>query len=259
MEASEIHKKITKETGSREVKTKSNPKKKNILSVTLKVVAFVFWGGFSCIAAQFIVGLPLLWILGKTTFTSPVWTTIYTALTYLVAAAMVIFLPEIVSKKLKTNRAELGLFGLPTFTDIGISLLGIIATFLVAGVVTSLLSNFPWFDAGETQEIGYSTQIIGLDRVVAFLALVVFAPLFEELIFRGWLYGKIRNLVPVSVAMALVSILFGALHGQLNVGVTVGIMSLIMCIEREITGTIYAGVLTHMLKNGIAFYLLFVV
>lgn len=225
----------------------------------LTILGLIFWTGFSCIAAQFIVGIPLLLILGKVKFSTPVWTTVYTALVYLVAAAMVIFIPKLVKKELKTSREELGLSGLPTFTDIGISILGVIATFLVAGVVITFLSNFSWFDAEETQELGYSTQVIGFDRVVAFLALVVFAPLFEELIFRGWLYGKLKTSVSVGVAIALVSVLFGALHGQLNVGVTVGIMSIVMCLEREMTGTIYAGVLTHMLKNGIAFYLLFIV
>lgn len=256
MEAGEIH---NKKNIKRDKKKTEKISKKSAVGNIFTILGLVIWAGFSCIAAQFIVGLPLLWILGKTTFGTPVWTTIYTALTYLVAAAMVIFIPKFVKKELKTNRAELGLSGLPTFTDIGISILGIIATFLIAGVVTTLLSNFAWFDAGEAQDIGYSTQVIGFDRVVAFLALVVFAPLFEELIFRGWLYGKLKNYTSVGVTMAVVSVLFGALHGQLNVGVTVGIMSLVMCFEREMTGTIYAGILTHMLKNGLAFYLLFIV
>ncbi|MBQ2637531.1 CPBP family intramembrane metalloprotease, partial [Candidatus Saccharibacteria bacterium] len=168
-------------------------------------------------------------------------------------------LPKIVSKNFKTNREELGLTSLPTFTDMGISVLGIIATFIVAGVVVTILSNFPWFDAEQTQEIGYSTQIIGFDRVVAFLSLVVIAPIAEEIMFRGWLYGKLKKHISVPLAVFLVSALFGFIHGQLNVGVTVGIMSVIMCLERELTGTIYAGILTHMLKNGIAFYLLFIV
>ena len=35
-------------------------------------------------------------------------------------------------------------------------------------------------------------------------------------------------------------------------------LSIVLCGLREITGTIHAGILLHMLKNGIAFYLLFV-
>ena len=35
-------------------------------------------------------------------------------------------------------------------------------------------------------------------------------------------------------------------------------LSVALCVLREITGTIYAGILTHMIKNGVAFYLLYV-
>ena len=95
--------------------------------------------------------------------------------------------------------------------------------------------------------------------------LVVVAPVVEELIFRGWLYGKMREAthgkfrtwVAIGLPMLLVSLLFGLVHGQWNVGVVVFAMSLVMCALREITGTIYAGMLVHMLKNAVAFMLLF--
>lgn len=244
---------------SQENKTVKKPKKNDIKESIVKTISLIAWAGFSTIIAQFIVILPLSLVFNRAALESPVLTTIYTALIYIVSAALVIFVPKLVNKNFTTNREELGLSGLPTFTDIGISILGIIATFIVAGVLISVLTIFPWFNATETQELGYSTQIVGLDRVVAFLALVVIAPFFEELVFRGWLYGKLKKYNSVPTAILLVSLLFGILHGQLNVGITVGVMSVIMCIERELTGTIYAGILTHMLKNGIAFCLLFLV
>lgn len=244
---------------SQENKTVKKPKKTDIKESVVKTISLIAWASFSTIIAQFIVILPLSLVFNRAALESPVLTTIYTALIYIVSAALVIFVPKLVNKNFTTNREELGLSGLPTFTDIGISILGIIATFIVAGVLISVLTIFPWFNATETQELGYSTQIVGVDRAVAFLALVVIAPFFEELVFRGWLYGKLKKYNSVPIAILLVSLLFGILHGQLNVGITVGVMSVIMCIERELTGTIYAGILTHMLKNGIAFCLLFLV
>ena len=59
--------------------------------------------------------------------------------------------------------------------------------------------------------------------------------------------------------MLIVSILFGVLHGQWNVGVNVFALSLVLCGLREITGTIYAGMIVHILKNALAFYLLYLV
>ena len=91
------------------------------------------------------------------------------------------------------------------------------------------------------------------------MILAIIAPIAEELIFRGWLYGKLRIKIPKWVAILITSFLFGLIHLQWNVGVTVFCMSVVMCILREITGTIYAGMLVHMLSNGIAFFLVYVV
>jgi membrane protease YdiL (CAAX protease family) len=96
------------------------------------------------------------------------------------------------------------------------------------------------------------------DKMVAFAALVILAPIAEELIFRGYLYGKLRTRLSAIPAIILVSVLFGFMHGQWNVGIVVGVMSIFLCIARELTGTIYAGVLMHMIRNGLAFYLLYI-
>ena len=223
-----------------------------------KIAVLVLWVGVACIAVQYIVGYPLLWILGKETFTTPLWTTIYSALTYIVTALVVIFIPKKIKKNWGTTRIELGLSNLPTFVDIGLGLLGFIATILISAFVTNIMSGFDWFDANQAQNIGYNVLNTGFDRIVAFLALVVFAPIAEEIIFRGWLYGKLRKTIAAPAAIILVSFLFGFLHGQLNVGITVGIMSIAMRVEREMTGTIYASILTHMIKNGIAFWIIYV-
>ena len=178
--------------------------------------------------------------------------------TYIVTALVVIFIPKKIKKNWGTTRIELGLSNLPTFVDIGLGLLGFIATILISAFVTNIMSGFDWFDANQAQNIGYNVLNTGFDRIVAFLALVVFAPIAEEIIFRGWLYGKLRKTIAAPAAIILVSFLFGFLHGQLNVGITVGIMSIAMCVEREMTGTIYASILTHMIKNGIAFWIIYV-
>ena len=48
------------------------------------------------------------------------------------------------------------------------------------------------------------------------------------------------------------------MHGQWNVGINVFAMSIVLCVMREITGSIYSGILLHMLKNMLAFYLLYI-
>lgn len=239
------------------VKSKKTKKAKKIdfkeICTDLGIVA---WVGFAVIASQFIVAYPMVWILGKATVNQPIWTTVYSMLVYIVTAFLVIYIPKRIKNKWKSSRKDLGLAELPTFTDIGIAILGFVATILISGFFLTILQAMHLVDGGQAQNVGYSHLSNGFDRAVAFIALVVVTPFFEELIFRGWLYDKLKKRMPIAVAIALVSVLFGALHGQWNVGITVGIMSVIMCIERELTGTIYAGIITHMIKNGIAFSLL---
>ncbi|MBQ6393939.1 CPBP family intramembrane metalloprotease, partial [Candidatus Saccharibacteria bacterium] len=83
-------------------------------------------------------------------------------------------------------------------------------------------------------------------------------PIAEEVIFMGWLYGKLRSRMGMIMAIFITSVLFCIIQGQWNVGVNVFAMSIVLCGLREVTGTIYAGILLHMVKNGIAFYLLYV-
>lgn len=239
-----------------EKKTKKKSKK---LDIVKHDVIILLWVGFATIASQFIVGYPMLWILGKATFTSPLWTTIYAMLVYVFTAFLVIFVPKFIKKEWGSTRESLGLTELPTFTDIGISILGFIATVFVSGVILSVLQSMNLVNASQTQDVGYSNLTTGFDRAIAFIALVVITPFAEEVIFRGWLYRRLKNKSGVTAAIVLTALLFGALHGQWNVGITVGIMSVIMCIEQELTGTIYAGILTHMIKNGVAFWLLYIV
>ncbi len=244
-----------------------------------KVILAIVWVTASVIFSQFFVGYLMLMILGEK-IEQPTWTAVYSALSYIVAFLLIVFVPSLVTRKKqnsakrggadilfeKPNRVSLGLKGLPTWTDIGLTFAGFIAYLLLAAVVLAIFSVFPWFNADEVQEIEFNTLIFGFDRAIAFITLVVVAPIMEELIFRGWLYDKLRrilndglsNTVSMVISILLVSVLFGILHMQWNVGVNVFALSVILCGLREVTGTIYAGILVHMLKNGVAFYLLYI-
>ena len=232
---------------------------KRAREVLPKILLMLVWVFASVVASQFIVGYLMLWILGPERLSEAVWMAVLSAISYSIAIVLVLFLPQKTKLITRTNRTELGLKGLPTWTDIGLAPVGFIAYMLIASGLVALFELFPWFDAKEAQDLGFSVLMLGMDRVVAFVTLVIIAPVAEELIFRGWLYGKMRESLGVWLSILLVSALFGLVHFQWNVGVNVFAMSIVLCGLREITGTIYAVTLLHILKNGVAFYLLFVV
>lgn len=229
----------------------------------LKILALPAWAFVSVIAVQYAVVYGLYFLLGREALETPVWMTVMNALIYSLSLLVIIFVPIKVFGKWRTSREELGLSGLPTWTDIGLAPVGFIVYFILAAILVAIFSIFPFFDASEAQDVGYQFLNTGLDRAVAFLALVVIAPIAEEIIFRGWLYGKLRSKLPgeklsLIVSILITSVLFAIMHGQWNVGVNVFAMSIVLCLLREMNGTIYSGILLHILKNGVAFVLLYI-
>ena len=221
------------------------------------LLAFVF---VVVVGVQLLLVLPLGYLLPKEVLKSPITTTLFSIVSYLLAILILIWLPPRIFKNKikKSSRASLGLTGLPTWTDIGLAPIGYAASILIAMGLTAIFNLIPWFNASEAQDLGYSPYMMGLERGLAFTLLAIIAPIAEEIVFRGFLYGKLRIMVPKWLAILLASLIFGLVHLQWNVGITVFAMSIVTCTLREITGTIYAGMLVHIINNGIAFYLVYI-
>ena len=209
-------------------------------------------------AAQFIVGVPMLVILGSETLKTPLTATIFSSLVYILSFVFLhSILKHIKPFKAPITRNELGLNNLVTFSDIGLAIASLFGYLTFSAILTALFSVFPWFNLNETQPLLYSTLISPSGKILAAIALVVVGPILEEVIYRGLIYGKLRKKHSLITSILIVSILFGFLHGQWNVGVDVFALSVVACLMRETTGTIYAGIILHILKNTIAFYFLF--
>jgi membrane protease YdiL (CAAX protease family) len=128
-----------------------------------------------------------------------------------------------------------------------------VAYILTFGLITILISKlFPSFDATQSQDVGFQFVSVS-DRIIAGLMLVFIVPFFEEAVFRGWLFGLLREKLNFWWVAIIVSATFGFLHGQWNVGIDVFLLSMVLCWFRERTGSIWVGVSMHALKNLLAF------
>lgn len=184
--------------------------------------------------------------------------TSFSILIYAVTLLIVIGLPWLV-RKYKTSKQELGMSRLPSWTDIWLAPTGLVIYFLFSALLILAATHLlPWFNVEQIQDTGFDRLNLRFEYILAFLTLVVIAPIAEEALFRGYLYGKLRKTVPIWVAILVTSLLFGLIHGAWNVAIDTFALSVVLCVLREITGNIWASVLLHMVKNGIAFYLLFI-
>ncbi len=225
-------------------------------------VALPIWVAASFITAQLIVVLGIT-VLEATSVTlppdnDPVFNTIIAAIVYVMTLVIVAGLPYLVQRRV-TTRQDLGLTRLISWLDILLTPAAVVIYFVFSGLLIYAFSAlFPSVDLEQAQEVGFRDLSGRLQYVLAFLTLVVVAPIAEEALFRGYLFGKLKKHIPVWLAVLITSALFALAHGQWNVAVDTFALSIVLCSLREVTGSIWAGVLLHMAKNGIAFYFLFI-
>lgn len=228
----------------------------------LKLIGWITWLAVSFLIANGLIigGLWLLTSLGVSLadMNQNLLGAIITAVTYLLFGLGLIGIPRKVAK-LKVSWKTMGLGRQIAWRDLVILPAGIIGYLVLTATLVYLAMQYlPGFDVDQEQEVGFSGLSHGYEFALAFMALVVVAPVVEELLFRGFLHTQVRKLIGRAGAVLVVAALFGLIHMQLNVAVDTFALGIVMGLAREYTGTIYTGIMLHMAKNGLAFYLLFV-
>ena len=132
-----------------------------------------------------------------------------------------------------------------------------------AAVLSGLLTGV---DFEQAQNLGISSSVSGSQLVPLFIVLVILPPLVEELLMRGFLFTNLRRRLPFGLSAVIVSVLFGLAHiTQADTGlfwsgaISFFVLSMGLCWLREKTGSLWPGIGVHMLQNGIAFTLLYLV
>jgi hypothetical protein len=169
-------------------------------------------------------------------------------------------------KRYKLGLASIGLKK-PRWSDVGRGLLAVPVYFLLYVLTVGVVSHFvPSLNVNQQQEIGFNDVHGVLPLVLTFLSLVVLPPLAEEIMVRGFLYSTLKKAVPMFGAVILTSLLFASAHlpeggaaGPLYIAaLDTFILSLVLIYLRERTGSLWASITLHAMKNGIAFLALFV-
>lgn len=93
-------------------------------------------------------------------------------------------------------------------------------------------------------------------RVFFALLAIVFAPLVEEILFRGVLYPALKQRGYPQLALWGTSLLFALMHANLSTFVPLTFLALFLAFLYERTGNLLAPIMTHSLFNAANFVML---
>jgi membrane protease YdiL (CAAX protease family) len=159
-----------------------------------------------------------------------------------------------------------GLGSKPKLSSIGYATITYIVYFLVLIVTVAIVNNLiPAIDVNQMQDLGFD-NVSGGGLVFVFLTLVVLPPIAEEIIFRGFLYQRLRGLISIYPAAIITSIIFALAHTEflgdnpLNwiAAIDTFILSFFLIFLLQKTKTLWASIFLHAIKNCLAFIFLFV-
>lgn len=124
---------------------------------------------------------------------------------------------------------------------------------LVIGLFSLVDLLFPGFNPDEPQTNDFTSPENATALKLSFIALVVFPPIVEEIVFRGILFPAFSRRFGYVFGAVISSILFGLAHGQLNVGIYTLVLGLLLCWMYVRLKSIIPGILFHALNNYLAF------
>lgn len=236
----------------------------------LKGIGWILWLVVAWLVASLIASIVIV-LIDKTLGYNLLKDQVATAATQVVYLALMLAILVGIPMKLGQNKhlsktkrwaraaKLLGIQRRPNADDATPLLVGVaiyyLAAFLLTAVASLFLSNQV---INQMQDVGFSATNNPWMTLVIVVVLVVATPIAEELVFRGYLYGKLRRLFNPWAAAIVVSLIFAVAHGQINVGITTFVLSMVSCRLREHTGAIWSSIGLHATTNLVASTLLFI-
>ncbi len=103
-----------------------------------------------------------------------------------------------------------------------------------------------WMETYEAESSVLQTSMPLLDV----LAVVVFGPIIEELLFRGLIYDAFASVLPAGLAVLFQGVLFGSVHGTTIWMIYAALVGCLIGYVRKRTGSLWPCIAMHMAYNG---------
>ena len=134
-----------------------------------------------------------------------------------------------------------------------LAVIGGYVAFLVLSALWTVIVSQGASEKYLVKDVGAHSGAFGV--LAACFVLCVIAPFCEEFLFRGFIFGALRNWRGPAVAAVITGVLFGAIHvGSAPVVdlVPLGVFGILLCGLRQWSGSLYPGIALHALNNAAA-------
>lgn len=153
------------------------------------------------------------------------------------------------------NPAEM--FGLRVMSPLraaGVALIWTIPTFLfvtaLSQITTEALSGI-WHDLSPQEPVKLFQQSGNLMvQITLGISAVIVAPLAEELIFRGYIYGVLKRFTDGYFAALGSALIFAIVHMHVGTLVPLFVLGLVLVAAYEVTGSLLVAIFIHALFNA---------
>ncbi|MGE8001262.1 CPBP family intramembrane glutamic endopeptidase [Lysinibacillus sp. NPDC093190] len=127
---------------------------------------------------------------------------------------------------------------------------GYLLLFFTLNILNYILLSSVFQDATKQQSSALNLDVFNQYQIVSLISIVIFTPIFEELIFRGFILSFLSERFPFWIAAILTSFFFGIAHSySLGVMVFTFFMGLLMAILCKKTNSIIPAMLFHIMNN----------
>ena len=148
-----------------------------------------------------------------------------------------------------------GLRRTPLWRAVGWAALGLVTFYVVTAIYSVLVPTD--VEQKVTEDLGADAGTLGL--IVAGVMVMVVAPVWEELFFRGFFYRALRNRFSMMGAAVIDGLVFGVIHynfdgaDALLLLPPLALLGFIFCLVYEKTGSLFPSIGMHALNNAIAY------
>ncbi|WP_346817783.1 CPBP family intramembrane glutamic endopeptidase [Bacillus paramobilis] len=126
--------------------------------------------------------------------------------------------------------------------------------FAINILLNYILLNYVFQDATKQQSAALNLDVFKQYQILLLIGFAILTPIFEELIFRGFILRFFSERFPFWIAAIITSFFFGIAHTySLGVIVITFFMGLLMAILCKKTKSIIPAMLFHIMNNTLAF------